>query len=352
MSVGEDAGPRPKRHLRERPPPAGSTVARDQPLVAIVGYPNVGKSTLFNRLSGRREAVVDAMPGVTRDRRQAGADWNGVAFQLMDTGGIDEADPTPIGRQVTAQAAQAIEEADLLLFVVDVTVAPTPGDLELADRLRRADRPVIVVANKCDDWRNEPDAQALWSLGIGEVVPVSAVHGRGSGELLDEIVARLPQAPPADLDRVSPPSISIIGRPNVGKSSILNAILGEERAVVHDARPRGHAVGGRRPGDRPHRHRGPAPARQDRRGRGALQPAAGDPGGGAQRRGDRGLRGSGGHHGLGPLRGRPGGARALRHAARRQQVGPRAAGRRGAAGARAAEVAPAPADRGLLGGHR
>jgi GTP-binding protein len=231
---GGDDRPRPKRHVRERPPPAGSTVSRGQPLVAIVGYPNVGKSTLFNRLAGRREAVVDAMPGVTRDRRQAGADWNGLAFQLMDTGGIDEADPTPIGRQVTAQAAQAIDEADLLLFVVDVTVAPTPGDLELADRLRRADRPVIVVANKCDDWRTESDAQRLWSLGVGDVVPVSAVHGRGSGELLDEIVARLPDAPPADLDRVSPPAISIIGRPNVGKSSILNAILGEERAVVHD----------------------------------------------------------------------------------------------------------------------
>jgi GTP-binding protein len=231
---GEEERPRPKRRVRERPPPAGSTVSRGQPLVAIVGYPNVGKSTLFNRLAGRREAVVDAMPGVTRDRRQAGADWNGVAFQLMDTGGIDEADPTPIGRQVTAQATQAIEEADLLLFVVDATVAPTPGDLELAERLRRADRPVIVVANKCDDWRSEADAQRLWSLGVGDVVSVSAVHGRGSGELLDEIVARLPDAPPADLDRVSPPAISIIGRPNVGKSSILNAILGEERAVVHD----------------------------------------------------------------------------------------------------------------------
>jgi GTP-binding protein len=235
MSAPGDAErPRPKRHVRERPPPAGSTVSRGQPLVAIVGYPNVGKSTLFNRLSGRREAVVDAMRGVTRDRRQAGADWNGKAFQLMDTGGIDEEDPTPIGRQVSAQAAQAIEEADLLLFVVDVTTAPTPGDLELADRLRRSDRPVIVVANKCDDWRSESDAQALWSLGVGDVMAISAVHGRGAGELLDEIVARLPGAPPADLDRVSPPSISIIGRPNVGKSSILNAILGEERAVVHE----------------------------------------------------------------------------------------------------------------------
>jgi GTPase len=235
MSAPDDAErPRPKRHVRDRPPPAGTTVSRGQPLVAIIGYPNVGKSTLFNRLSGRRDAVVDAMPGVTRDRRQAGADWNGKAFQLMDTGGIDEGDPTPIGRQVSAQAAQAIDEADLLLFVVDVTTAPTPGDLELADRLRRSARPVIVVANKCDDWRSESDAQRLWSLGVGDVMAISAVHGRGAGELLDEIVARLPGAPPADLDRVSPPSVSIIGRPNVGKSSILNAILGEERAVVHE----------------------------------------------------------------------------------------------------------------------
>ncbi|MCU0306190.1 MAG: ribosome biogenesis GTPase Der [Thermoleophilia bacterium] len=223
-----------RRHVRDRPAPAGSTVAAGQPVVVIVGYPNVGKSTLFNRLSGRRDAVVDAMPGVTRDRRQAGADWNGRAFQLVDTGGIDEADPTPIGRQVAAQAARAVEDADLILFVVDATAGATAGDLEVTERLRRSGRPVVVVANKCDNERAELEAQALWGLGIGDVIPVSALHGRGVGDFLDELVARLPDAPEHDLERTSPPALCIMGRPNVGKSSILNALLGEERVVVHD----------------------------------------------------------------------------------------------------------------------
>ena len=129
---------------------AGSTLQTDQPVVAIVGYPNVGKSTLFNRLAGRRDAVVDADPGVTRDRRQAGAEWNGRAFQLLDTGGIDEADPSDVGRQVAAQALRGIEDADLVMFVVDVATAPTAGDLEIADRLRRCGRPLMLVANKAD----------------------------------------------------------------------------------------------------------------------------------------------------------------------------------------------------------
>ncbi len=218
---------------RVRRAPGGSTVQHGQPVVAVVGYPNVGKSTLVNRLAGRREAVVDAMPGVTRDRRQAGADWNGRAFQLVDTGGIDEADPTPMGRQVSAQAARAIEEADLILFVLDATVGATPGDLEVAERLRRAERPVMVVANKADDWRQEAAAQELWALGLGDVHPVSAQHGRGVGDLLDAIVTRLPEAPAVDPDRVAPPALCILGRPNVGKSSILNALLGEDRALVH-----------------------------------------------------------------------------------------------------------------------
>jgi GTPase len=214
--------------------PRGSTLAADQPVVAVVGYPNVGKSTLVNRLAGRRESVVDAMPGVTRDRRQAGADWNGRAFQLVDTGGIDEADPTPIGRQVAAQASRAIEEADLILFVVDAAAGPTGGDLEVAERLRRTETPVLVVANKSDDWRQEAAAQELWSLGLGDVVAVSALHGRNIGDLLDALVERLPEAPPPPAPREDgPPSLCILGRPNVGKSSLLNALLGEERAVVH-----------------------------------------------------------------------------------------------------------------------
>jgi GTP-binding protein len=220
---------------RERRTAAIAAIGDGLPVVAIVGYPNVGKSTLFNRLTGRREAVVNAQPGVTRDRREVSADWRGRAFQLIDTGGIDEEDPTPIGRQVAAQAVRAIEEADLILFVIDAQSGAAAGDLDVADRLRRAKKPVLVVANKCDDERHEADAQALWGLGLGEVVPVSAQHGRGAGDLLDMIVERLPRAPDLNLDAEAPPAIAILGRPNVGKSSLLNAILGEDRVIVHDA---------------------------------------------------------------------------------------------------------------------
>ena len=214
---------------------AGSTLATDQPIVAIVGFPNVGKSTLFNRLAGRRDAVVDAVAGVTRDRRQSGAEWNGRAFQLIDTGGIDDADPSAVGKQIAAQAIRGIEEADLIVFVVDVQTAPTPGDLEVADRLRRIDRPLMLVANKVDSAGREAEAYNLAEMGLGEVFPVSAQHGRGIGDFLDALVERLPDAPQVDRERERVPAICIMGRPNVGKSSILNAILGEERVVVHDA---------------------------------------------------------------------------------------------------------------------
>lgn len=214
--------------------PAGSTVDADQPKVAIVGYPNVGKSTLFNRLAGRRDAVVDPVPGVTRDRRQGGAEWNGRAFQLIDTGGIDELDASDVGRQIAAQAVRGIEEADLVLFVVDVQTAPTAGDMEVLDRLRRSRRPLMLVANKVDGSAQEAAAQNLRSLGVGEVHAVSAQHGRGVGDLLDAVVAALPEAPEASGERERVPAICILGRPNVGKSSILNALLGEERVVVHD----------------------------------------------------------------------------------------------------------------------
>lgn len=232
--TGERPTAAERRARTRRGAPGPAAIATGQPLVAIVGYPNVGKSTLFNRLTGRREAVVDRMPGVTRDRRQGGAEWRGRAFQLVDTGGIDAADPTPIGRQVAAQAVRALEEADLILFVLDATAGATPGDLEIAERLRRAQAPVIVVANKADGEAQELQAQALWALGLGEVVPVSALHGRGVGELLDAIVERLPAAPAVAEAEERPPAICILGRPNVGKSSILNALLGEERVVVHD----------------------------------------------------------------------------------------------------------------------
>jgi GTP-binding protein len=224
------------RRGRERAP-AGSTIATGQPVVAIVGYPNVGKSTLFNRIVGRRDAVVDSISGVTRDRRQSGADWRGIAFQLVDTGGIDASDESAMSRAVAAQAESAIGDADLVLFVVDVRTAPTPGDEDIAEQLRRSSAPVIVVANKCDDARHESAAASLWGLGLGPVVTVSAAHGRGSGELLDTLVETLPaRGPEVGSEVLDRPAVCILGRPNVGKSSILNAVLAEQRAVV-DSRP-------------------------------------------------------------------------------------------------------------------
>lgn len=221
---------------RERHAPKGSTVAHGQPVVAVVGYPNVGKSTLFNRLTGRREAVVDSKPGATRDRRQGGAEWNGRQFQILDTGGIDDADESTMARDISNQAIRAIDEADLILFVVDAMVGATPGDLEVAERLRRSHRPVIVVANKCDNAESEMRAQDLWGLGLGEVVTVSALHGRSIGDFLDLLVESLPEIEdvPEDDSLERLPAFCIMGRPNVGKSSILNALLGEERMIVQD----------------------------------------------------------------------------------------------------------------------
>lgn len=245
MSDAGDRGAKPKASRpgmpdrprgRERHAARGSTVAHGQPVVAVVGYPNVGKSTLFNRLTGRREAVVDSKPGATRDRRQGGAEWNGRQFQILDTGGIDEADESTMARDISNQAIRAIDEADLILFVVDANVGATPGDLEVAERLRRSRRPVIVVANKCDNAESEMRAQDLWGLGLGEVVTVSALHGRNVGDFLDLLVESLPEIEQVDdddsLERL--PAFCIMGRPNVGKSSILNALLGEQRMIVQD----------------------------------------------------------------------------------------------------------------------
>jgi GTP-binding protein len=201
--------------------------------VAIVGFPNVGKSTLVNRLTGSRAAVVHETSGVTRDRKELVGEWNGRRFLLIDTGGVDIADPSPMTRSIAAQAREAIAEADLVLFVVDARAGVTPGDEEVADILRRARKPVFLIANKIDDPTQESLALDLHRLGLGEPIPISAVHGHGSGDLLDLIVARLPGTGRAEIpeDAIR---VAILGRPNVGKSSLLNAILGQERVIVSE----------------------------------------------------------------------------------------------------------------------
>jgi GTP-binding protein len=183
--------------------------------VAIVGFPNVGKSTLVNRLTGSRAAVVHETSGVTRDRKELIAEWNGQRFLIVDTGGVDIADPSPMTRSIAAQAQEAIAEADLVLFVVDARAGVTPGDEEVADILRRARKPVFLIANKIDDPAQEALALDLHRLGLGEPIPLSSLHGHGSGDLLDLIVERLPgtgrSEVPEDAIRVA-----ILGRPNVG----------------------------------------------------------------------------------------------------------------------------------------
>jgi GTP-binding protein len=201
--------------------------------VAVVGFPNVGKSTLVNRLTGTRQTVVHETPGVTRDRKEIVCEWAGNQFLLVDTGGVDIADPSPLTQKVVEQARAAIAEADLVLFVVDAQVGITPGDEELAAILRHAHKPVFLIANKIDDPGGEAQAFEFHRLGLGDPVPVSAVHGHGTGDLLDAIVARLPGGGPAQAgeDAIR---VAILGRPNVGKSSLLNALLGEERVIVSE----------------------------------------------------------------------------------------------------------------------
>jgi GTP-binding protein len=201
--------------------------------VAVVGFPNVGKSTLVNRLTETRAAVVHETPGVTRDRKEVVADWNGLRFRLIDTGGVDVADPNPITRSIADQARAAIAEADLILFVVDARAGITPGDEELAAILRRARKPVFILANKIDDPAQDALALEFHRLGLGDPVPLSAQHGHGTGDLLDAVVTMLPGSGPQDVG-VEAIRVAILGRPNVGKSSLLNALLGEERVIVSE----------------------------------------------------------------------------------------------------------------------
>jgi GTP-binding protein len=228
---------------------------RTKPIVALVGRPNVGKSALFNRIVGRRVAIVEDLPGTTRDRLYAEAEWGGASFVVVDTGGLQmggvktgsasrPAPPTGQAAGVESglfleemrqQAEVAIEEADVVVFLVDVEAGLTSGDEEVADVLRRTLKPVILAANKADNERRRADAVEFYALGLGEPMAVSALHGQGTGDLLDRIVEGLgPMAPPEEAEEDERPHIAIVGRPNVGKSSLLNRLLGKERIIVSD----------------------------------------------------------------------------------------------------------------------
>ncbi|HUS61678.1 MAG TPA: GTPase, partial [Acidimicrobiales bacterium] len=206
-----------------------------KPTVAVVGRPNVGKSTLVNRIIGRREAIVEERPGVTRDRKDVDADWNGRSFTLVDTGGW-LAGGEAIDVKVSRQAEKAINEADLVLFVVDTAIGVTDEDLRVAHLLRRSGRPVLVIANKVDSSHREAAIWDFASFGLGDPFPVSALHGRGSGDLLDEIVGRLPEAEDDEIEAPQEkkgdgvPRVAVVGRPNVGKSTLFNRLIGDDRA--------------------------------------------------------------------------------------------------------------------------
>jgi GTP-binding protein len=218
-------------------------------VVAVVGRPNVGKSTLVNRIVGRREAIVEPRPGVTRDRKPLDAEWAGRVFTVTDTGGW-AAGGTDLDRQVSAQAERAMQEADVILLVVDVTIGVTDEDARVARLLRRSGKATLVVANKVDGDNREADAWTFEKLGLGDPHMVSALHGRGTGDLLDEVVKRLPEErseddgqearvagaadSPAAVPSVAIPSVAIVGRPNVGKSTLFNRLIGDERSIVHD----------------------------------------------------------------------------------------------------------------------
>ncbi|MFC6023619.1 ribosome biogenesis GTPase Der [Plantactinospora solaniradicis] len=202
------------------------------PVVAVVGRPNVGKSTLVNRIIGRRQAVVEDTPGVTRDRIPYDAQWSGRQFTVVDTGGW-EPDAKDRAGAIAAQAEIAVATADVVLFVVDAVVGATDVDEAAVRMLRRSAKPVLLVANKADNAATEVEATSLWSLGLGEPRPVSALHGRGSGDLLDAILEALPDAPPiSEFGPRGPRRVALVGRPNVGKSSLLNRLAKEERSVV------------------------------------------------------------------------------------------------------------------------
>jgi GTPase len=209
-----------------------SEVLGPVPVLAVVGRPNVGKSTLVNRIIGRREAVVEDVPGVTRDRVSYDANWAGRSFTVVDTGGWDP-DARGLAERIAAQAEIAVGLADAVLFVVDATVGITDIDEAVVKILRASKKPVVLAANKVDDMRTEAETYGLWNLGLGEPYPVSGLHGRGSGDMLDAVLAALPEPPPQLEPEVGGPRrIAIVGKPNVGKSSLLNQLAKEDRVVV------------------------------------------------------------------------------------------------------------------------
>ena len=204
-----------------------------RPIVAIVGRPNSGKSTLLNRVVGKPLAIVEDMPGTTRDRNLANVTWGGVEFTLIDTGGLEMEPRSTIAQGIRAQIETAINDADVIIDLVDVTDGVTRSDFEIADMLRRANKPVLLAANKADNDRLEMEALEFYELGLGEPIAISTHHGHGVAELLDRIVSLLPPAPAAEVETEAL-KVAIVGRPNVGKSMLLNALIGDKRAIVDD----------------------------------------------------------------------------------------------------------------------
>lgn len=208
-------------------------MAVSKPIVAIIGRQNVGKSTLLNRLAGKPIAIVADLPGTTRDRIFANVSWQGVEFIVVDTGGLEPEPKSTITQAVKAQVEIAITEADVIIFLVDVRDGVMPSDQEIADMLRQVSKPIVLVANKADNAKLETEAVEFYQLGLGEPLPISAYHGRGTTELLDRIITLLPVPSPVKAEPEIM-KVAIVGRPNVGKSMLLNAILGEVRAIVDD----------------------------------------------------------------------------------------------------------------------